>query len=304
MKPNVEDDLLRWLSRHHGVLTLEEARRLGISEGVVAGLVRRGRLERRHAGVYVERPPREAPFRVEAAAALAAAGPHGALSHRSAAWGWGLLSTTPARPELLVPYGSGSGFKDVIVHRSRPPFRSQSKDGLRLTEPARTVLDIAATSPNLLTAVVDKAVAERIVRLTDLELVAKAVRNASSRGAPALRRHLAARGYVGAPAPSVLESHMARLFVQWNLPRPEVELVAGESGEYRLDFAYPKIRLAIEVDGYAWHWDPDRMAADLARRNRLINQGWRILTFTWKQVLEHPDEVIAEILAAYHLSVA
>lgn len=92
---------------------------------------------------------------------------------------------------------------------------------------------------------------------------------------------------------------MTRLFVRFGLALPEAELVAGENGEYRLDFAYPSLKLAIEVDGYAWHWDPDRVAADHARRNRLLAQGWRVLVYTWVQIRDHPDEVACEIRAAY-----
>lgn len=92
---------------------------------------------------------------------------------------------------------------------------------------------------------------------------------------------------------------MTRLIVQYGLPLPEVELVAGDNGEYRLDFAYPTLKLAIEVDGYAFHWDPGRVAADHARRNRLLAQGWRVLIYTWVDIRDTPDEVAAEIRDTY-----
>lgn len=299
MKSNEERSLAHWLARHHGVVTRRDAQRLGVTDRELTNLVERGRLERRHPGVYVELPPRVAPALAASAAALAAAGEGSALSHRSAAWQWGLLPAAPARVELLVPFGARSHLGGVIVHRSRAAFWPRSKDGLRLTDPVRTVVDIAATSPRLLTDVVDRALADRLLRLSDLEVAAKPTRNRRVRGAPALFRHLVARGYLGAPAPSVLESKMARLLQCSGLTLPQAEYVAGENGEYRLDFAYPAIKLAIEVDGYVWHSSPEQARADNARRNRLLAQGWRVLVYTWASVRDTPDEVVAEILAAY-----
>ena len=299
MKGHVEAALFRSLSRNHGVLTHSEANRLGIGRGDLHALLKTGRLARRHAGVYIEVPAREGVRLAEAAAALAAGGPGAALSHRTAAWRWGLLTKAPGRVELLVPYGIRSSLTGVTVHRTRVPFRPRTRDGLRLTDPVRTVVDIAATTPWLLTDVVDRALADRILRPSDLEAAAEPTRSGLFRGAAALRAHLLERGYLGAPAPSVLESQMTRLFLRYGLPLPEAELVAGENSEYRLDFAYPTLKLAIEVDGYAWHSDPDRVAADHVRRNRLLAQGWRVLIYTWAQIRDTPDEVAAEIRDTY-----
>ena len=299
MKDHVERELARWLAKNHGVLSIRDASRLGISHKEFRTLIEGGRLTRRHAGVYLEVPPREGARLAEAAAALAAAGSGSALSHRTAAWQWELLTKAPGRLELLVPYGIRSRLAGVTVHRSRVPFHARSKNGLRLTDPVRTIVDIAATTPWLLTDVVDRALAARIVRPDDLRAASQPTRAGLFRGVPALRNHLIDRGYLGAPAPSVLESQMTRLFVQYGLPLPKAELVAGPNGEYRLDFAYPAVKLAIEVDGYAWHWDPDKVAADHMRRNRLLAQGWRVLIYTWVQIRDAPDEIAAEIRETY-----
>lgn len=304
MKYHVEAALSHWLAKNHGVLTTQDARRLGISRKDLRTLIERGRLVRRHPSVYVECPPREGGHLTEAAAALAAGGTASALSHRTACWQWGLLPQPPGRPDLLLPYGARSQLAGVTVHRSRVPFRPRSKNGLRLTDPVRTIVDVASTSPWLLTDVVDRALATRILRPIDLRAASEPTRSGLFSGAAALRGHLRDRGYLGAPAPSVLESQMTRLIVRYGLPLPEAELVAGESGEYRLDFAYPDLKLAIEVDGYAWHWDPDRVAADHARRNRLLAQGWRILVYTWVRVRDRPEEVATEIRDTYHSLVA
>lgn len=169
---------------------------------------------------------------------------------------------------------------------------------MRVTDPIRTLIDLAAQAPTQLTGAIDRALAQQLVRFSDL---ATAVDRSAAglRGVVPLRTHLTSLGYLGAPAPSVLESHMARLFARAGLPAPETEYVAGEDGAYRLDFAYPALKLSIEVDGYAWHHDPAKVANDHARRNRLRIEGWQILVYTWTQLRDSPDQVMAELAEAY-----
>jgi very-short-patch-repair endonuclease len=64
------------------------------------------------------------------------------------------------------------------------------------------------------------------------------------------------------------------------------------------DLAFPGCRLAVEVDGWAWHIDPDRFQRDRARQNALVLAGWTVLRFTWSDVTERPDRVVAQIRRA------
>jgi very-short-patch-repair endonuclease len=57
-------------------------------------------------------------------------------------------------------------------------------------------------------------------------------------------------------------------------------------------------RLVIEVDGYAYHADPERFEADRRRDARLSALGYRVLRFSYKQVMHHWSEVRAAIIAA------
>ncbi len=66
----------------------------------------------------------------------------------------------------------------------------------------------------------------------------------------------------------------------------------------RLDFAYPGIRVAIEVDGYGSHSRYHVFEDDRARANGLELAGWVVLRFTWTQVTEQPDYVIGVLTAA------
>jgi very-short-patch-repair endonuclease len=78
----------------------------------------------------------------------------------------------------------------------------------------------------------------------------------------------------------------------------------ARTGEYRLDFAYPELKLAIEVDGYVWHFSPEHTGRDNNRRNKLTLQGWQILVYTWREVADEPERVAREIAAAYAGAIA
>lgn len=57
-------------------------------------------------------------------------------------------------------------------------------------------------------------------------------------------------------------------------------------------------RLVIEIDGYAYHSDPDDFEKDRRRDARLSLRGYRVLRFSYKQVTSHWSEVKAAVLAS------
>ena len=66
---------------------------------------------------------------------------------------------------------------------------------------------------------------------------------------------------------------------------------------YIIDFACPKFRLAVEVDG-AQHGDAENAAADAKRTARLEQDGWTVLRFWNDDVLRDIDAVCQHIVAA------
>jgi very-short-patch-repair endonuclease len=99
---------------------------------------------------------------------------------------------------------------------------------------------------------------------------------------------------------SKLESRMARLLRRAGLPKAVFHYVILTPGGVFLaevDFAYPDVKLAIEVDGFGAHGTPRAMAKDFVRQNGLVPYGWRVLRFTWRQVTREP-EIVAEAIAS------
>jgi very-short-patch-repair endonuclease len=68
-------------------------------------------------------------------------------------------------------------------------------------------------------------------------------------------------------------------------------------GPYRIDVAFPAARLAVEVDGWAWHVDVARFRNDRRKGNAITRAGWDLLRFTWHDLDGRPAETVAEIAA-------
>jgi very-short-patch-repair endonuclease len=66
-------------------------------------------------------------------------------------------------------------------------------------------------------------------------------------------------------------------------------------GPWRIDLAFPARKLAVEVDGWAWHVDAERFRADRRKQNALVRAGWDPLRFTWHDLDQRPDAVLTEI---------
>ena len=58
---------------------------------------------------------------------------------------------------------------------------------------------------------------------------------------------------------------------------------------------FPGPKLILETDGFAFHSDADDFDNDRIRQNALILAGWQILRFTWLDLTEYPDRVIAQV---------
>jgi very-short-patch-repair endonuclease len=299
----IDIELRRWLRDHYGIIGYIEALNLGATPDMIEWRVVRGEWDRICRGVFRDaaRPP--GPYQ-DLRAAWVAIGGQGAVSHASAAFLWALLPSPPENPELTVPIGGrrGFGFANLTIHRSRDLDLSTAvrRNTILVTNPLRTLVDLAGcVPPDQLTSAVDTALAGRMLTIAGLEAEIRRRARSGRPGVRLLRRHLASRGFIGAPPASVLEAHLRRLILGTGLAVPAVELRVGPDGEYRLDVAWQEILLAIEVDGYVWHFSPEHHARDVTRRNRLQQAGWTMLIYTWRQVVSEPHRVAAEITTTY-----
>ncbi|MDP2308945.1 MAG: DEAD/DEAH box helicase family protein [Pseudomonadota bacterium] len=79
------------------------------------------------------------------------------------------------------------------------------------------------------------------------------------------------------------------------LVHPQYEFVESDGTRRRLDFAIvtPSSRIAIELDGYAFHAEDaigqERFAGNLKRQNELVLSGWVVLRWSWLQIQREPE---------------
>ncbi|MDT7578903.1 MAG: hypothetical protein QOK35_163, partial [Pseudonocardiales bacterium] len=88
-----------------------------------------------------------------------------------------------------------------------------------------------------------------------------------------LRRLRAALALCDPRAESPMESRIRVALHRYGLPPPVPQ---HPLGPYRLDLAYPVVRLAIEYDGRE-HREPGRAVRDLRREAYVTRCGWDVL---------------------------
>jgi hypothetical protein len=284
--------------RQLGLITHSHARQL-LSQEAIDGLVRTGRWERVHRGVYrIAGYP--VTYEQRVLAACLAAGPHAVASHRSAAWIWGLLDEEPDVVEIAVPRSLDHRLRGVVVHRATDLLDEDItlRGAIPCTNPMRTLVDLAAVAPVGLTArALDRARHEGLVTLAGVRRALDRVARKGRRGVRALRRLLDER--VDLPRPSgVFEARFAALVRRFALPVPRAEYdVHGDDHRWigRVDFAYPEAKLFIELDGLETHGSGPALQRDLARQNALVDAGWQPLRYTWVDVTRRDSAVAAEV---------
>jgi very-short-patch-repair endonuclease len=213
------------------------------------------------------------------------------LSGVAAAWWHQLWGKAPSMIDITVPRSQSlrSVGKVRIRRRELDWLDHTHLDGLWVTSVALTVLEAAVALGGKGQQFLDRAL-QRRVRLADL--VGAHSRNLGRRGSkPAgdLLRSCADR------AASEGERVVIRLMREAGI----TGWVRGYwFGERELDFAFPALRVALEVDGWAWHVDVERFRHDRRKQNTLELAGWTVLRFTWHDLTERPEQVVAQIKAA------
>ncbi|CAJ1509950.1 type IV toxin-antitoxin system AbiEi family antitoxin domain-containing protein [[Mycobacterium] burgundiense] len=276
----MEDHLLR---SHDGVITLAQAREAGLSKDAVRRRVQSGRWRRVARGVYFAD---DRPF-TAAARIRAAVWGHGAdavASGAAAAWWHDLSTSVPDVVDVTLPRTAHS--------RKHPGTRIRRRDlcakdiverrGLRVTSLPLTAVENSAR-------VLDRALQGQ----AELEQLWRThVRNKGRYGAPRARINLLA-------ADDGSRSKAERIVVRL-LQNAAITGWAANFpvGPFFVDFAFPEPKVAIEIDGFAFHSGVEEFVADRSRQNFLVLRGWQVLRFTWWDLIERPERVIAEIRRA------
>lgn len=180
------------------------------------------------------------------------------------------------------------------------PDEVTTLDGLALTGPARTAVDCLTVLP------VDEGFdlwawlsSRRVLTRTQL---AQAVGVRFGRDGNARLVRLLELTRTGAASHAERRLHALLRTAGLRGWRAGVPVHDGAGVIAVVDVLFEREKVAIEVDGWRSHSSRDAFAADRQRQNRLVNQGYRPLRFTWDDLVGRPHEVVAEITEALALA--
>ena len=273
--------VLEWTAKHHSVASDADLIRLGVSRSQRRQLVEDKILERVLDGAY--RFP--------------------GLTHDELGRCVGACS----RPSGLIVAGPTAGRisafrrmpRDGLVHVIGPPASHPSvekwlrvyrtamidplhvverDDGIRLTCPARTVLDLSRhLSDSDLRSVIDQVESERMATCETIYQIAAELATPGRPWARRVLRILDQRPQNGVPE-SHWESRVVAALIDRGIHdlRPQRWLDVPGWGAIRLDASVDRIRWGVEVDVYPTHFTEDGGSKDRDRDLACDGIGWRI----------------------------
>jgi hypothetical protein len=227
------------------------------------------------------------------------AGDGSVLAGESAAQAWG-MGRAKAGIEVVRSYGVQRSFRGLAPHHgSKFIFRRgsleqddfASKGPIPTMDPARVLIDlcgrvndrhlrryfIEAGRNGLLTAPCLNRMARRSLRFKNRKRLAALIKNWD----PSTGR-----------IRSILEGEFKLVCAEGRLPPPFTNY---RIGPYEVDAVWLEAKLVIELDGRKFHSDAEALAADSEKTRYLRSLGFRVLRFTWNDVVERPEWVVNQI---------
>ena len=284
-----DEDLRVLLGEQHGLITTEQARNLGMSTSMFSKRAKRGEFERVLPRVWRATlvPPS---LQQDVLAAVLWAGAGAVASHVSAGRIWGLKDLAEGL-HVWVPATRWRSDR-VTVHRGDISARERRlRDGIPVTSPARTLVDLASVLDEEQLEVAVESFLHR--GLTTPFSISKSLDR--RKGSARLRTLLEQRDRRALESP--LEVKVWRLLTRARLrPVRQHEVHCGEH-RYRLDFAWPALKVAVEADGFDAHGGRRAFVADRRRSADLGAAGWVVIPVTWDDCAK-PDAIVERVRAA------
>jgi very-short-patch-repair endonuclease len=279
--------IARLAARQFGLVTRVQLLELGLGTGAIQHRINTGWLIPVYAGVYAVGYVRSDPP-AQAMAAVLACGQGACLSFSSAAFLWDITKRWFSPPEVTVPgYRSP---QNVRVHRSRTLSRRDARHhrGIRMTSPARTVLDL---TPRLSDRQLARAVNDaRLNARLRPEHLAELIERNPNHAAVARLRPFAA--ITTGPTRSDFEDFFGVAARLYNLPSYEVNAIVQGM---RVDVWFPTERVIVELDSWEFHQDRTAFQTDRERSNRAIFAGIPTVRLTWERLTEQMEEEMARL---------
>jgi hypothetical protein len=269
--------------RQRGYISRAQLLGLGLDDAAIHYRVMVGRLHRVHHGVYaVGVASKDIVDR--AAAAVLACGDHAALSHGSGIalwafhprWRWQAppfevtTRTARRRPGIEIHRSRSLDWRDITVHH-----------GIRVTKPARTILDHAsALNDRDLTRLVNDALISPYLTDNALpELLARVPTHPSAaRLAPFIERK-------GGPTRSHQEDDFPGFCARYGVPEPIMNAIVYG---FEVDAWFPDSRLVVQLDGWQFHRSREAFESDRDLDATLLDYEIETIRLTKRRATQAP----------------
>jgi hypothetical protein len=277
----------RIAARQHGVITRSQLLAAGFSRDQVTRWAAKGLLHPVHRGIY--RLGHRAPsMQATYLAAVLACGDGAFLAGRAAAHVYRIIKRG-SPPAEVISLGDRSR-RGITTHRVRrlDPGETTRHHGIPITTVPRTLVDLAAYLP--VDALAEAAHhAEVLHRVRAAHVEAILARRPNTRGAGKLQLIFTGDAVI-------LLSRLERAFIDLlrrnALPLPRTNRPAGT---HYVDCRWPLHRLTVELDSYRFHHSRHVWERDRRRAREAYARGDEFRRYTYGDVVEHPDVVIAEL---------
>lgn len=207
------------------------------------------------------------------------------LETAASIWGIPTLGAPAAIHLTRLRRAQGTArYHGVVVHHARlDPGHVAHRDGVPLTTPARTVLDLARNRQFRAGVVAaDAALRAGLCTREELQAVAETCRRW-----PGVARARAVVAFADPRAASPLESISRVAFHDYQLPRPILQAIIG--GYEVADFLWPDYRVIGEADGLSKYTDPEVLRREKVREEGFVQLGFTVFRWTWRDAYRRPD---------------
>jgi very-short-patch-repair endonuclease len=273
--------ITEWMRDHHATVSIAFLDAAGISSTQRRRLVGDGVLERVVHGGY--RFAGVDPDELTRCAALCASRPLLIVAGPTAGRIWGIRrSPNDGQVHVIAPPASQPcseswvrPYRTALIHADEIVVRA---DGIRLTSPPRTLIDLARFLPDdALASAIEWALSMRMCTVVTLRRLAERL---NTPGRPWVRRFLRVLDSraAGRPRESDWERRVLDALVKRGVNDLESQVTESLAGfrTVRFDLAIPTIRWVLEVDVHPEHRTVEGQASDHRRDRRGRRVGWAI----------------------------
>jgi len=289
-----------WLSTHVGIISSAELVAAGCGPRNVSRMVDSGEIVTMLPGVF--RSAQWPCNREQKLAAVCARNSAASIAFTTAGQLWSWRRMTDPLIHVLVPHGVSPEMPEVVVHRCRridPVDIVQRADGIRLTSPPRTMFDCADMIGMEATAsVLEQLLNERMVTFGTITDTVRRLYHPQRPGSKTILAVIQSRPAWRVALQSDLEFKVLEEMARQRLAMPVTQYAIRPPGydhDIAIDFAWPGVKLAIEVDHPAWHAGALDSHTDKGRDRKLTTIGWTTSRITDIDVNGGLREAVADV---------